>query len=221
MVEEYTLNRFEEFGFARLGPVLTEPDAARLFRYSLDLAERDLLGGQRIKVDIQDGRRVNLQIKRPEEIFPEFRVRGLDRLLLDIARQALGDAARSVGSSELIIRPPVMGRATPWHQDEGFMDPAFRYHRATVWIALGDVDERTGCLEVVPGSHDGPLHPHVVSPSARALTTPHPTDLVSNPLRAGEATIHHCRTMHRVGPNVGDRYRVAYLHRFELPSILW
>src|SRR5208337_4412923 len=47
----------------------------------------------------------------------------------------------------------------PWHQDNGYVaiEPATN---VTIWAALDDVDERNGCVWVVPGSHAKGLLDH-------------------------------------------------------------
>jgi ectoine hydroxylase-related dioxygenase (phytanoyl-CoA dioxygenase family) len=44
-----------------------------------------------------------------------------------------------------------------WHQDDYLSDPAVRGWRAGVWIALEDIDPRSGPFEFVPGSHRWPV----------------------------------------------------------------
>jgi phytanoyl-CoA hydroxylase len=63
----------------------------------------------------------------------------------------------------LINKPPDAGALTsrhPMHQDLQYFPfrPAERITCA--WTAMERVDERNGCLVVVPGSHKSPLRPH-------------------------------------------------------------
>ena len=44
--------------------------------------------------------------------------------------------------------------AWPWHQDTQYYgNPTQHLHVISVWIPLVDVDERNGCLHLLPGSH--------------------------------------------------------------------
>lgn len=45
--------------------------------------------------------------------------------------------------------------AFPWHQDSQYYGPQSQHARIiTVWIPMVDVDERNGCLQVLPGSQE-------------------------------------------------------------------
>lgn len=221
---EFTLDRFGDNGFAFLGRVASDQELD-----TLRAIFRNVAGGQvrsvpgRTAVEVDDhARQVNLQIRNPEQLWPGVAdgLRNLRDRLRQAAAVALADEARDVGSAELICRPPGVGRATDWHQDEAFMSPRLVYRRATVWVAVVDTDEESGCMSFVPGSHRGRVLVHRVAPEP-ALAEP--VDLggaIRLPLKAGEATIHHCRTLHRVGPNRSTRYRVAYLNRFEAPGLV-
>ena len=48
-----------------------------------------------------------------------------------------------------------MGKASHigWHQDLGYWTCIDDQRTLTAWVALDDVDEVNGCMEVVPGSH--------------------------------------------------------------------
>jgi ectoine hydroxylase-related dioxygenase (phytanoyl-CoA dioxygenase family) len=119
-----------------------------------------------------------------------------------------------------IRKPPRTGAPTPWHQDEACFTVGTPYDVAvSCWIALQDVDEAMGCMRYVPGSHLGELTPHEsVGGDSRAhalaAVAPDVSRAVSVPLRAGDAVLHHSRTMHGAGANTSDMPRRALTLEF-------
>ncbi len=104
----------------------------------------------------------------------------------------------------------------PWHQDNGYgrLDPMTDI---TVWFALNDCDESTGCLWVIPGSQHWPLAEHTDMHGLRGMVVDQPG--VSLPMRAGEAVafsglLVHCSKAHR-----GLHTRHAFYLRYCEPHV--
>lgn len=99
------------------------------------------------------------------------------------------------------------------HQDWSFTDESW-FDPVSVWLPLQDVDERNGCLEFVPGSHE-------VFRNVRGFDVTPPIDYLhpellphmrSVPIRAGDAIVLHSRVVHRSGLNQsGSPREVAML----------
>jgi ectoine hydroxylase-related dioxygenase (phytanoyl-CoA dioxygenase family) len=138
---------------------------------------------------------------------------------LAVARQILGPDLKFV-SDIAILKSSRSGAATPWHQDEAFRDPHFRYVEVTIWVALQEVDDRSGCLAFIPGTHKSPVHRHRTpggDPESLALECIEGFDkdtAVLCSLHAGGCTIHFPRTVHCSTPNVSENARIAYAITF-------
>jgi Phytanoyl-CoA dioxygenase (PhyH) len=144
-------------------------------------------------------------------------VRGLARAvtwadrLLGRGAEVLWDAA--------VYKPAGGMSETPWHQDEAvYLLSRLRKPRSLVyfWVALDAVDEANGCIRFVPGSHRGPVLPHGwrngESGSSTVAEGPIASSrAVSVPLGAGDATVHHPRTLHSSGPNSSEDCRKAWI----------
>lgn len=105
----------------------------------------------------------------------------------------------------------------PWHQDCGYQDIVPT--PVTVWVALDDVDERNGCVWLVPGSHRDGLRDHrKVSLDSWHLTLPVDGDGVAAPLRAGEAVAFTGYTLHRSLANRSALPRRAFFCEYVVPS---
>jgi hypothetical protein len=119
-----------------------------------------------------------------------------------------------------IMKPARNGAETPWHQDEACFTVGTPYRTAvSCWIALQDTDEEMGCMRYVPGTHLGDLVRHAsVGGDARAhalvAVEPDVSRAVNVPLRAGDAVLHHSRTLHGAGANTTDRPRRALTLEF-------
>lgn len=111
-------------------------------------------------------------------------------------------------------RGRAMHGTVPLHQDWWLTNNSV--HRALhFWCPLNDVDEVTGCLRVVPGSH------RIVSPPCPLFPTDYDTgfqsvlDLLESelavpvPTPAGAAVIYDERLLHGSGPNRSSHSRIA------------
>lgn len=146
----------------------------------------------------------------------------LHQNLLSIARQMLGPRAELVAEFA-ILKPPGRNAPTPWHQDEAFFDFRTPYDECvSAWVALQDAREEHGCMVYVPGSHHGALLPHR-SPGGDSKM--HGLEVIGAdlsravpaPLRPGQASVHHCRTLHGAGPNLTTEARRGYTLVYAVP----
>lgn len=101
----------------------------------------------------------------------------------------------------------------PWHQDNGYGNRATSTN-VTIWCALDDVDERNGCVWIVPGSHQAGLLPHQASGTSWHLTVHAPDDGVPAVLQAGEAVAFSGLTLHRSLANHTDQPRRAFFMQY-------
>jgi hypothetical protein len=103
-----------------------------------------------------------------------------------------------------------------WHQDATYfgLEPALH---VTAWVALTDAPVKSGCMEVVPGSHrSGQLHhgqtdsPHNLLSRGQTVTPEFDRrDTVFMPVRAGQLSLHHTHLVHRSGPNQTNHRRIG------------
>jgi hypothetical protein len=97
---------------------------------------------------------------------------------------------------------------TPWHQDAAYRPPP--HHGGTVWLPLDPATTESGCLEYLPGSHQGPVLEHALH-GHHFVVEPHEVIAAVNcPLSVGDASVHNCMTVHRAGANRTSRPRRAF-----------
>jgi ectoine hydroxylase-related dioxygenase (phytanoyl-CoA dioxygenase family) len=117
---------------------------------------------------------------------------------------------------ETFNKPARVGSGVPYHQDNAYFcrTPP---DMLTVWIAIDAVTQANGPVFFVKGSHRGGVQP--TKPSgvrgnsigmAEPCTSPL-TDQFCGLLNPGDATIHHCNTIHHSAPNTTDHSRLGLL----------
>jgi len=104
------------------------------------------------------------------------------------------------------------GRETEAHQDHAYW-PIAEDDTVTAWMPLCPVDDATGCMGYVPGSHRADLQFVDIfrTPGAGAdLMQRQTAAAVYVPAQPGDVLFHHGRTIHMARANRTDRMRRAY-----------
>jgi phytanoyl-CoA hydroxylase len=122
-----------------------------------------------------------------------------------LAAELLDHEVRGV-NMQYFNKPPGVGRPTPAHQD-GYYFMLAPNEAVTMWLALEDVDEETGCVRYVRGSHDDGLRPHGQTETlgfSQGLSDYGPRDSareIAFPAQPGDLLAHHALTIHRADAN--------------------
>ncbi len=140
-----------------------------------------------------------------------------DPALLVILQQLLGPSIR-FDHGKLNFKPVGGGATIEWHQDWAFY-PHTNDDMLAVGLYLEDCGLENGPLQVIPGSHTGPVHDHhhngvFVGASDPVAFQDRLPDAVPLTGKAGSITIHHVRTMHASTENTGDRERRLLLFSY-------
>ena len=119
------------------------------------------------------------------------------------AAQLLGVERLRFWHDQVFWKPARHPGVVPWHQDWSYWTRTTPQRHITVYIALDDMHEENGCLQVVPGSHRWDPLPQVEFGGAMEQLCGHMTEEqraafspVPVPLRAGQASIHHSGLVH-------------------------
>ena len=114
-------------------------------------------------------------------------------------------------------------RFVSWHQDAAYygLDPQ---EEVTCWVGLTDADVENGCMRVMPGSHLGAdaVHEETYDPQnmlgrGQTIRGIDDSKAVYMPVKAGQFSMHHERTIHGSMPNPSDRRRVG-ISFFYMPT---
>ena len=228
---------FRQNGFLTV-PKITTDEELQLLRAEYDMlfesqAGRDVgrlfdLGG----TDGDDESPAVLpQLLDPQVYAPRMRNTLYEANALACAQQLIGPTAEYM-LSHAICKPPMVGAATPWHQDEGYAPPEVDYGRGggfgvvNSWMPLQDVTVESGCMQFVPwvnGKQPEVMAHHHLNHDPRIhgleLDDLSPTkNAVACPMPAGGATFHVMRTLHYSGPNLTAEPRRAFILKFAVPG---
>lgn len=223
-LNDQQLETLQTNGYLSIPTFISQSEAARIRNTILRLFEKRAgaeEGAYGELISRKEGNAIpnSPQIRCPVDFAPELHDTDCFRNALRLAKQILGPEARFF-SEVAILKSPRNGAATPWHQDEAFRDPHFAYQEITVWVALQDVDEESGCLTFLPGSHGTNVLEHHAAGGdidSLALECTKGLDLnaaVPCPIPAGGCTVHFPRTLHCSTPNRSKRDRIGYALTF-------
>ena len=144
--------------------------------------------------------------------------------LLDIVGALMGPDILLYNAT-FIIKEAGNSAFVSWHQDLTYwgFDGT---DQVSAWVALSVADARSGCMEMVPGSHLNGIHPHITSddPSNILLQSQSLSDLNIAPgeiceLSPGEVSLHHGWTIHRSSPNRSADRRIGLNIQYIRPSM--
>jgi non-haem Fe2+, alpha-ketoglutarate-dependent halogenase len=124
-------------------------------------------------------------------------------------------------------KPPRSSLYASWHQDGEYATFLNGAPSISAWIAFSDSTVTSGCMRVLPGSHNTRVE-HVQRRASENLLKMGQTVAVDVPedqvvnveLKAGEMSLHHLDIVHGSGANTSDHDRTGFIIRFTTPEIL-
>ncbi len=117
---------------------------------------------------------------------------------------------------ETFNKPARVGSGVPYHQDNAYFCQS-PPDMLTVWIAIDPVTEANGPVFYIKGSHRQgmlPTKPSGVKGNSIGLAKAPEVQLSEQfcaLLEPGDATIHHCNTIHHSAPNTTEHPRLGFL----------
>jgi hypothetical protein len=145
------------------------------------------------------------------EDFPDVRPLTFNQTLGAALGALLGAERVRLWHDQALYKEPG-GRETDAHQDHPYW-PIAESDTITAWIPLTEIDEATGCMGYVPGSHLGEVEFIDIfsKPGAGAqLIAKQRAAPVFVPCKPGDVIFHHGRTVHLAKPNRSGRMRRVY-----------
>jgi len=200
---EEQIARYRRDGFLDAQPVLT-PDEVRTYRSELESYEQS----------------IGHSLAFPEKTKPYLLFEWADAIvhnpiLLDYLEDLIGPDIL-VYHTTLWTKEPGAETFVVWHQDDAYfhLDPP---EQITAWVALSEANEVSGCMRMVPGSHEHGYIEHTDNPHERNIIRRGqgihgkygPDDGVLVPVPAGSASFHNTHTAHASSPNRGNDRRIG------------
>lgn len=113
--------------------------------------------------------------------------------------------------------------AVGWHVDKAYWQTCTSDRMLTAWIPLVELDEDSGGLSVIPGSHRAPSQDwmrtfneqDLEEISSQARQRGIDMQILTPQVPLGHVSFHHGRTIHGSRPNRGRRSRIALTVHFQ------
>ena len=160
------------------------------------------------------GRPALRRIQSPEEVSDKYEEVMRNGQAADYCAELIGPNIR-FHHGKVNSKLPGSGTAVKWHQDFPF-EPMTNDDMITCLLFIDDVTLDNGPLEVIPGSHKGPLYPHwhdgvftgAVDSSVVDARRDRSTRCTG---KAGSVCLMHANLLHGSAPNLTDRPRTLYI----------
>ena len=144
-------------------------------------------------------------------------------VILDIVEDLLGEDFLLWGTVLFIKERESKGYVS-WHQDATYMglEP---HDFVTPWLALSHSNPDSGCMRVIPGSHNNGIQEHVdtfaednILTRGQALESLDESSAVDLVLKPGQASFHHACLVHGSKPNRTSDRRIGVALQCYMPS---
>lgn len=144
--------------------------------------------------------------------------------LLDIVETLIGPDILLYNAT-FIIKEPLSTAFVSWHQDLTYwgFDGT---DQVSAWLALSPTDAVSGCLQMIPGSHQKGMCEHATSDDpnnillqSQSLIHPDTAQSQRCELAAGEVSLHHGWTIHGSQPNRSTGRRIGLNIQYIRPSM--
>ena len=172
----------------------------------------------RPRFDLQPGHSAAIpglrRVQSPEEVSDVFANTMRAARTVDMCVELIGPALR-FHHGKVNSKMPGTATAVKFHQDFPFQ-PMTNDDIITCLLFLDDVTLENGPLEVVPGTHKGPIYSHwhggrFTGAVAESVKDEHIGNLVKCTGKAGSVCLMHARLLHGSAPNKSDKPRTLYI----------
>lgn len=212
MLNNTQITEYHQDGYTVCPNFLTSEEVAQL------LAETEkIIGGNTLanhddkRMEMEpnqplDGTKVR-RLYEPCSYYPPFRRLSESEKLLDAVEGLIGPNLL-YHYSKLNMKPPEIGSVVEWHQDLSYYPLTNRDSLAALFY-LDDADADNGCLQMLPGQHEGDLLAHTREGyfQGRATETVDSSEAVLVEGKAGTVVFMHCMTPHASITNRSNRPR--------------
>lgn len=154
------------------------------------------------------------RVQSPEEVSETYADVMRNARTVDMCADLIGPGLR-FHHGKVNSKLPGTATAVKWHQDFLFQ-PMTNDDLITCLLFLDEVTLENGPLEVIPGSHKGPLFSHWHGGAftgfvAEEVVAPHRDRIVKCTGPAGAVCLMHSNLLHGSAPNLSDQSRTLYI----------
>jgi len=145
--------------------------------------------------------------------------------ILDVVEQLIGPDLL-IYNATYIIKEANARSHVSWHQDLTYwgLDSD---DQVSVWLALSDASENSGCMRMIPGSHQLGQQHHVLGEQdennvlfqSQRVADIDESKAVTAPLKSGQASFHHGWLLHASSPNTSTDRRIGLNIQYIAPHV--
>jgi non-heme Fe2+,alpha-ketoglutarate-dependent halogenase len=157
--------------------------------------------------------------QKPHLLYPWLDAVVRDARILDAVESVLGPNLWC-WSAQFFAKPAMDAAYVSWHQDAtywGLSSPDV----ITAWVALTPSTRESGCMQVVPGTHQRQVahedrfdDANLLSRGQEVAVKVDPASVVDVELQPGEMSLHHVLLFHGSEPNRSARPRIGFAIRY-------
>jgi ectoine hydroxylase-related dioxygenase (phytanoyl-CoA dioxygenase family) len=227
MIEQWQVEQFHQQGYLVVEGVLSADEIAAL-QHDFDQwveesrARSDAWGETqdgRARFDLESDHRADhpslRRVSSPTEISPVYARTALQSRMAQIAGKLIGGSGTRFHHSKINSKLPHTATQVKWHQDFLFT-PHSNDDIVTALLMVSEVTPENGPLNVIPGSHKGPLWSHwqnnrftgAVDDAVVAEHCRQPVACFGPP---GSVCFMHTRLLHASSPNVTELPRTLFI----------
>ena len=227
MIEQWQIDQYHEQGVLVVENVLTEQEVADLQgefdNWVEDSRQHQSPWGETIdgrpRFDIESDHSADhpslRRVASPTEISDIFKRTALESRVAQIAGQLVGSSGARLHHSKVNSKLPHTATQVKWHQDFPFT-PHTNDDLVTSLLMISEVTPENGPLQVISGSHKGPLFSHwqddrftgTVSPDVESDACQNPISCYGKP---GSVCFMHSRVLHASSPNETELPRTLFI----------
>ena len=154
------------------------------------------------------------RVQSPEEVSEVYADVMRNARTVDLCAELIGPSIR-FHHGKVNSKLPGAATKVKFHQDFPF-EPMTNDDMITCLLFVDDVTLENGPLEVVPGSHKGPLYSHwhngvFTGAVADEVVEQHKDNVIKCTGRAGSVCLMHASLLHGSAPNLSDKSRTIYI----------
>lgn len=172
----------------------------------------------RARFDLQPGHTSDKpalrRVQSPEEVSDVFASTMREARTVDFCAELIGPAIR-FHHGKVNSKLPGTATQVKWHQDFPFQ-PMTNDDIITCLLFIDEVTMENGPLEVIPGSHKGPIHSHwhdgvFTGAVDEAIVNKQRDKVTSCVGKAGSVCLMHANLLHGSAPNLSNHPRTLYI----------
>jgi len=192
---------------------LDKNEVDELRRETLRFIEEEVpsLPREAVYCEIKDDYSTLKQVQKLNEFDNYFESVAKSEKVVGLAEELLGGGVE-LQNMQYFNKVSQLGKPTPPHQD-GYYFMIKPQQAVTMWLSLGEADERNGAVCYVPGSNRATMRPHARTGTlgfSQGISDWSPEDdaaCVQMTAGPGDILVHHSLTIHRANGNTCDHDR--------------